>query len=155
QNGVTFAAGKVGQAFSFDGADDSVSVPASSSLDVGLATGMTLDAWINPSDVSQWRPMIEWYNGTHLWLAGNSPGPGALWINITDTNGVQHYFGSPAGTVVTGQFQHVAMTYDKTTGITTLYRNGVVVAQQNLGIFTPKTDTELTLGRRPGNSFGG
>src|SRR6267142_2518704 len=43
QNGTTFAPGKIGQAFSFDGVDDVVLVPHSSSLN--LASGHTIAAW--------------------------------------------------------------------------------------------------------------
>src|SRR5947209_7782850 len=42
QNGVTFTAGEVGQAFQFDGVDDEVRIPASTSLNVGLSSGLTV-----------------------------------------------------------------------------------------------------------------
>ncbi len=45
-NGATFAAGKVGQAFSFDGVDDYIQVPDSISLDI--TNQITIDAWIKP-----------------------------------------------------------------------------------------------------------
>ena len=47
-----------------------------------------------------------------------------------------------------GVFQHVALTYDKGSGIANLYWNGSVVATANLGSFTPKTSTDLLLGSR-------
>ena len=50
--------------------------------------------------------------------------------------------------MVTNVFQHVALTYDKTTGVAVLYRNGVVVATANLGVFTPQTSFDLYLGKR-------
>ena len=43
-NGVTFAVGVVGQAFSFDGVDDFVSVPHEASQNIREA--LTIDAWI-------------------------------------------------------------------------------------------------------------
>jgi hypothetical protein len=42
----------------------------------------------------------------------------------------------------------VALTYDRTSGIACLYYNGSAVVTANLGIFTPKTTTDLLLGRR-------
>jgi hypothetical protein len=60
QNGATFAAGKVAQAYSLDGTDDYVQVPASSSLDVGISNGLTIETWINPSNVSVQGPIVEW-----------------------------------------------------------------------------------------------
>ena len=45
QNGATFAAGKVGRGFSFDGVDDYVRVPDNPNLYPG-AGSLTVDAWI-------------------------------------------------------------------------------------------------------------
>src|SRR5438552_4911870 len=45
ENGATFTAGKVGQAFSFDGVDDYVRVPDNPNLYPG-AGSFTVDAWI-------------------------------------------------------------------------------------------------------------
>ena len=46
QNGATFAAGKVGQAFSFDGVDDFVEVP--NAPDLNPTNQITIDAWYKP-----------------------------------------------------------------------------------------------------------
>lgn len=48
-NGATFANGRVGQAFSFDGVDDYVATPDDNSLDI---TGdLTLEAWVRPAQI--------------------------------------------------------------------------------------------------------
>lgn len=47
QNGATFAAGKVGRAFSFDGANDYVGLPA-----INVTNEMTVEAWVNPVSLS-------------------------------------------------------------------------------------------------------
>ncbi len=49
-NSTTYASGLVGQAFSFDGVDDYVNVPYSSSLD--LQSSLTISAWINSTNNS-------------------------------------------------------------------------------------------------------
>ena len=49
QNGATFAAGLVGQSFSFVGPDDIVRVPHSFNLNVGTGD-VTIDAWMQFSD---------------------------------------------------------------------------------------------------------
>jgi hypothetical protein len=152
-NGPTFTAGLVNQALSFDGADDAVRIPASSSLDVGLSDGLTIEGWINPVDVSQQRPVVEWVNsdasqsGVHLWIS--VIGAGSIFGNVMDTAGNGHFFWSAPGLLVPDAWQHIALTYDKVSGVGTLYLNGVIVQQQNLGIFTPLTSLDLLLGHRP------
>ncbi len=47
QNGATFASGEVGQAFSFDGVDDYVSIPDAPDLHFG--NQVTVDGWFNPT----------------------------------------------------------------------------------------------------------
>src|SRR4051794_30682233 len=53
QNGTGFTFGEAGLAFSLDGADDFISIPASAALDVGIGSGMTIECWINPADISR------------------------------------------------------------------------------------------------------
>jgi uncharacterized repeat protein (TIGR01451 family) len=158
QGGLTFASGMAGQAFNLNGTSSYAKVPAASVLDVGAAgTGLTIDAWIYPTDLSAQRPIVEWndgYNlGVHFWhsVSPDLPNnPGALYANIVDTSGAFHNFSSSGGLVGTSAFQHVALTYDKTSGVATLYLNGLVVAQQNLGTFAFQTSYDLYFGYRPG-----
>lgn len=156
-NGVAFSPGKVGQSFSFDGANDFVRVSPSASLNVGTNVGMTIECWINPTSVDGHQPLVEWYNpalaqpaGAHFWISVGAPGN--LNVNLVDTLSNSHIFSSPAGIVTPNVFQHVAMTYDKSSGIATLYYNGVAIASQNLGIFTPQTENLLYFGCRPYSS---
>ena len=147
---IGFAAGEVGRAFTFTATNADVKMPASSSLNVGLGGGFTVEAWINPVSASGPRdPLFEWNNGTgnwgaHFYIVEN----GALNANIVDSGGAWHQITSGTGVMVANVFQHVALTYDKSSGVATVYRNGVVVAQQNLGSFTPQTSYDLYLGRR-------
>jgi hypothetical protein len=152
EGGVTFVSGEVGQAFSFNGVDADVKVPASASLNVGTGNGLTLDAWINPSDIFTEQPLLEWNNntiqGAHFWI-NTFGGPGSLFANLVDTSGVNHVFFSPPGIITAGVFQHVALTYDKATGNAFIYNNGLVVAASNLGVFTPQTSYDLYFAVRP------
>jgi parallel beta-helix repeat protein len=157
-SGLTFVPGVYGQAFSFNGTDASISVPASQTLDVGQASGLTIEAWINPANTSHRSPLVEWSNGAHLWIGAGFPTtsvPGDVFANLVDTTGAYHAFNTAGGVLTAGVFQHVALTYDKGTGIASIYVNGVLEAQQNLGIFTPRTNTNLTFGLRPPDSFPG
>jgi hypothetical protein len=157
-DGTTYAGGKVGQTFSSANTNGpGVLVPASANLNVGAGNGFTLEAWIKPADVSQRFPIFEWNigNGTTQWGVhfhidpfGFGAGPGTLYANVVDSFGGWRQIYA-ARVLTNGVFQHVALTYDKTTGMATIYRNGVIVRQQNLGIFTPQTTYDLYLGRRP------
>jgi hypothetical protein len=56
-NATRTTAGTFGRALSFDGVDDMVTVPDANSLD--LATGMTLEAWVKPTQANaNWRTVL-------------------------------------------------------------------------------------------------
>ena len=161
EGGVTFVPGEVGQAFSFDGTTADVRIPASATLNVGVGDGLTIETWIRPADLTEQRPLVEWNSGdlnnpypygVHFWTSVPPPwGPGAgcLFANIWDTLGGAHIIVSAGGLLTTSTFQHAALTYSKTTGLAVIYLNGAVVAQQELGTFTPLTTSDLYLGCRP------
>jgi hypothetical protein len=150
---ISYAAGKVNQAFHYHDGGGYVTVPASPSLDVGQGAGFTLEAWIQPADAVNQRPIFEWqYNtnndhtGAHFWISAIG-GSGCLFANIVDTTNNAHWFYSAPG-IITTNYQHVALTYSKSNGLASLYRNGILVAQTNLGLFTPNTTGNLLLGNR-------
>jgi alpha-tubulin suppressor-like RCC1 family protein len=159
---VSFVSGLVGQAFSFNGANADLHVPASTNLNVGVSSGLTIEGWINPTDVSAQRPIAEWYTagyGAHFWLAvpvaSGGAGPGSLYANLIDTSTVDHKIFSAASLIKTNIYQHVAVTYDKSSGVAVIYLNGTLVKQSTLGTFTPKTSADLNFGYRPGGSASG
>jgi len=159
QAGLGFASGETGLAFNFLQTNQTVRVPASTALDVGAGAGFTLEAWINPTDVTLDHPIFEWndltYWGVHFHIEpgqpfNSNPGPGELYANIPDSGGFWHQMSSSGGVVTTNIFQHVALTYDKTSGLAVIYCNGQIVGQQNFGSFTPRTaNRDLFLGWRP------
>ena len=160
---ITYSAGEVGQAFVFNGSSSVIRVAASSSLNVGTNSGFTIEGWINPTNLNL-QPVWEWNTGVysqnpdapvgvHVWISGG--GLGTLYANLEDTTTAFHTIYSTNGVMTTNSFQHVALTYDKTTGVAVLYRNGVAVATANLGVFTPQTSFDLYMGFRPvGTSAG-
>jgi hypothetical protein len=94
--------------------------------------------------------IIEW--GAHLYILRPDEfglGTGNLVANLAESNGEPHLLMAPGGTLLANRWQHVALTYDKETGQALLYRNGEIVAESNLGSFTPETSYDLYLGRRP------
>lgn len=158
-----FVAGQVQQGLRFHGGTDGVAVPATPALNVGAGDGVSVELWINPSDLSTRSPLVEWSRGiddgadivpwgVHLWILRPDEfglGAGNLYANVREAGGFSRMIMAPGGTLVANAWQHVALTYDRTSGQARLYRNGQVVADLNLGSFIPETSRNLYFGRRP------
>jgi hypothetical protein len=156
--GTNFVSGRVGRAFSFNGTNAFINVPASASLNVGAGGSFTIEAWINPSNVSQAHPLLQWNAnppistafGVSFWISvpptNGGTGPGCLLIDVKDS-GIRHRMvcTSP-GTVVSAVWQHVAATYNHSDGTASLYLNGTMILQTNIGIVTPFTAQDLWIG---------
>jgi hypothetical protein len=151
---ITFEEGKVGRAFLFNSIIGGITVPASRSLNVGTNGGLTLEAWIYPTaltNTAQW--LLGWKAGSSYGAmlkvsqqSSSGQGTGCLFANVIDVNGNNHYFSSAAGILQNNVFQHVALTYNQGSGVATIYCNGVMVAQQNLGSFTARTSYPFVMG---------
>jgi hypothetical protein len=154
-----FTGGEVGQAFNFTDNTQGVQVNASPSLAV---KNITIEAWIRPTDVSDFHPIIEYGADTGLdpvqFLYGwNDPGgttPGALFGIFRGTNDTALLINSPAGILPAGQWSHVAMTFNFTNQTGTLYLNGTNVGSSVFtnGIMVPQTSLPVHIGYRPNTS---
>ncbi|MBS1794234.1 MAG: carboxypeptidase regulatory-like domain-containing protein [Acidobacteria bacterium] len=126
QNGATYANGKVGQAFSFDGTDDRVLVPNSPSLDI-TGNQMTIEAWINPTVVTGDRQIVSMATGVAV--------PGSRKYGLFIQNGrlgaevrtTDAYYGSAPtdGDIAPNVFTHIALVYNGSQLIR--YINGAAV----------------------------
>jgi hypothetical protein len=149
EGSVTYATGRVGSAFYLQGNCDVV-VPAGPN-GVGSGASFTVEGWINASDTIG-RPVVEWDSpslglyGVHLWA--NFPSAGTLFANVKDSTGADHTFQSTPGLFGTGSFQHVALTYDQNSGTATLYLNGFLVGQSQIGSISPQMTYNVYLGAR-------
>jgi subtilisin-like proprotein convertase family protein len=89
-------------------------------------------------------------NGLQLWISVTNDlvgSNGCLYADLVDVSNVSHVFFSAPGIVQTNVYQHIALTYSTNTGVATLYYNGTNVMATNLGVFVPKTDGDVLLGR--------
>jgi len=142
-----YVAGVKGAAFDFNNINF-ISVPASDLLDVGQGEGLTVEGWIYPQSVQ--TPIVEWTdtNEFGVFLAMGYTSSYGLEGSVTDTEGHLHPIRS--GSVFGfGGWQHFALTYDKASGVGSLYAGGTLIASTNMGTFTPKTDTGLLVGYHP------
>ncbi len=154
----TYGAGKVVQAILLDGLDDFGRANASVALNLGVNPGMTVEGWINPADPSRLSDIVEWNNGAGsigVHLSTSTQSSRDLYANLVDTAGVSHQTYSGPGALTANSFQHIALTYDKPSGLTLLYVNGNQVAKTNLGTFTPQTSFNLYVGTRASGPFQG
>ena len=144
KNGVTFAAGEVGQAFNFDGASQYVQLPNSPSLNP--AGSFSIEAWIYVTNggavntiMDKWATSGPWGNQRSYAFHVNPNG--VLVFSISDaTNQLDTAFQDFLTTnnaVPFNTWTHVAAVYDQSTGTRRMYVNAV-----NL---TNRTDPPITV----------
>src|ERR1017187_4588972 len=148
-NGVNYAAGEVASAFNFNGGDY-VWVPAAASYDIGQsASGFTIEFWENVTNTGG-GSVLGWNNGSANGVNLVKSG-GSLYLNLVDINGTGHGVGWIDG-MFNGTWQHIAVTYDRVSGMARVYKNGVIVASQNVGSFVPRTSYDLYFGLVAGST---
>jgi len=144
--------GSTNTSASFDGVNDYVSVPHSTSLNA--TTGVTVEAWIKRSRTGAWQNVVA------------KPGNGAnavqnyaLWLNTTNQivfvfgNGTAS--GSVYGPSVDTNWHYVAATYDNS--VARIYVDGVQQASATSTVKLTANTQPLLIGRTTDNNriFGG
>ncbi|MEY2571560.1 MAG: hypothetical protein QOE63_1910, partial [Acidimicrobiaceae bacterium] len=129
--------GRFGGALTFDGVNDWVTVPDSSSLD--LTGPMTLEAWVRPRALTAWNTVLMKEFGTYYAYA----------LYATDDSLVPTGWARDAvawGTspLPVGSWSHLAFTYDGT--ITRLYVDGVLKSSMSQPFTLPNTNGPLRMG---------
>ena len=117
-----------GASFKFDGDQDYIVIGNDASLHPWSSGSATLEAWINPRDIvaaaSIWSSIPSGYaNGVALGFSDASAvsSPLKLWSYVSGPTGTT---ATSTGSVYTGQWTHVAVSYNGSDSVT-FYINGV------------------------------
>lgn len=147
-----FVPGRVGQGLRFDGPGDTVVARASPAIHIGDNPGWAIDFWVKPARLDRWNAFLEWSSRTGkdpgLHVYASVAGPGSLYANLLDIGGGSHSFSTVPGVLSTGVYQHVALTYERVSGLARFYVDGRQTALANVGSFIPDTREHLWFGRR-------
>jgi hypothetical protein len=147
-------AGKFGSALRFDGVDDWVTITdgaANNPLD--LTTGMTVEAWVNPSTLAGWDTIVMKQRGAGLlsyalyaYDGGVAAGGTAFPAGYARIQGVDQPVRGVA-TLPLNTWTHIATTYNGTTQL--FFVNGVQVGSRPMTTAIAVGNQQLRIG---GNS---
>ncbi len=144
---ASFVAGKVGQAFSFDGSGDYAQAANPNSLPVGAAP-RTVELWFKAPATPGESGLFQYGTASYaqmfgLITSGNAPGRLYFYGHSADL---------PANTVIQPDtWYHGAVTYDGTT--VKIYINGQLENSAAMTLNTAVDTNGITIGHRAGGSF--
>ena len=156
QNGVTFDAGKVGQAFRLDGGNDYVQMPDNPAWAFG-SNSFTLDLWVNFDAVrgggvgslpNVFLGQDEGGGNTRKWVFFY--GDGGLTFHINGPAG-SGFIGPVAFTPIVSQWHHLALTRSGSTY--SFYADGTLLGTRTSALAIPDVNAPLTIGQAEGLGF--
>lgn len=151
-NPLPYTAGKAGAAFNC--LFSYYAVPAVVAPDLSTNAGLTIEGWIRPGSVDlAGNPICEWSPavGTALGYGlafGLAPSNGTHYLraDLWDVLGLPHVVAAAPGGFTNGVWSHVALSFDRASGLVRLFADGAIVAETNVGPLLPRTQGRLLLG---------
>ncbi len=147
---LTWTTGQYSSALHFDGTSDFVDVNDSDSISVG-GGDFTITAWVYPESITGSRFIVskvkDWSEKEYAFRIVD----GKLGIDIEkDNNGGYGETGSAS--MVTSQWQHVAVVFDSSGFTTHFYRNGIEQPQSdNISALPDRFSDDLDIGKLGGS----
>ena len=141
--GATSVPGKSGNAFSFNGADDVVTIDNFVPPQQG-----TIVFWINPALAKSKERILGAGGDYEVWLRGNGELKNELFDNGSST------IGTGPGALNANEWNHVATTYDSTTTTVEIYLDGELSVAGTAEVPSTPIQTTLLLGHRAGAAAG-
>ena len=140
---VSFATGKVGSSFSFDGLSQFVRIPNLASLNP--PANFSIEAWVYPTRSANQIIFAKWgdagdydnQRSYNLMLTDNNAVQFAISDAANQQNGAFHVFNTPTNAIALNVWTHVVAVYDQSTGTRRIYVNGVAKAE--------RTDAPITV----------
>ncbi|MFA6315415.1 MAG: LamG domain-containing protein [Candidatus Paceibacterota bacterium] len=150
QAATTTAAGKIGQALSFDGSDDYVDLGTASTYDLSSGS-FTLSAWVKTTDtdgpilsrINTPTNYVGWEWNISKGASYSDPGKPSFYTDDT--------WISANSTVNDNKWHHIVVVHEVTGSLTTFYKDGV--ADGSATINNPYTTSHLlAIGLRQGDA---
>jgi len=141
--GAQSVPGKAGNALSFDGSDDVVTIDNFVPPPQG-----TIVFWINPALAKSKERIFGAGGDYEVWLRGNGELKNELFDNGSSTTG------TGPGALNANEWSHIATTYDSTTTMVEIHLDGELWVAGMAEVPSTPTQTTLLLGHRAGAAAG-
>ena len=141
QNGATFAPGMVGQAFIFDGVDDSVNLASQPPI----STAFTISAWVNfdSHNFDRWQNI---FNNNQFFFRKDAASEGhKLSLFVKSTDGTLETRASSTTVPTPGTWYHVVGTWDGTR--IRIYVDGIFEGQSLRQVALTSVTIQARIGR--------
>ncbi|HEV8345722.1 MAG TPA: N,N-dimethylformamidase beta subunit family domain-containing protein, partial [Vicinamibacterales bacterium] len=147
--GAVSAQGIYGNAVSFNGTSNYVTIADANDLD--FTTGMTLEAWVRPTTLSSWRSLLLKQGPQGLVYAMYGSDPASKSVGLVRIAGVDRDVVATSPLPLNA-WSHVVVTYEKAEGMLRIWVDGIPVDDRSVtGDITTSTGA-LYMG---GNQFWG